>query len=285
MFTPIVVPLDGSALAERAISYASTLAWTLNGRLILFRALSHGESKPEAEASLSRLSEELAAGGVPAQTEVVFGEAAAGIAEMAEAERNSLIVMSTHGRSGLGRWLYGSVADEVLHHAGVPVILVSLGCDRAWPLDRPLRVLAPVDGSELSEQALASISQLAGSLRAELTLLHVLGPPVYASADTLAERPANLESAVEAAATYLKELGRRTQPGATPPEVRVLVGHPSSAIASTARRENADLVAMATHGSGGFNRTRLGSVATITVQQASVPTLLLSPTMLARPKE
>ncbi|HUX85970.1 MAG TPA: universal stress protein [Chloroflexota bacterium] len=285
MFTPIIVPLDGSARAERAISYASTLAWALNGRIILFRALSVGESKPEAEASLSQTSEKLASDGVPAQMEVVFGEAAVKIAEIAEVERDSLIVMSTHGRSGLGRWLYGSVAEEVLRHVGVPVVLVSSGCERPWPLDRPLRVLAPVDGSELSEQALVSIGHFAETLHAELTLLHVLGPPVYASSDTLAERPTNLESAEDQAITYLKELGRRVQPGQLDPDVRVIVGHPHSAIASTARREDLDLIAMATHGSGGYSRARLGSVATVTIQQASVPTLLLSPISLVRPTE
>ena len=84
--------------------------------------------------------------------------------------------MSTHGHGGLGRWLYGSVADEVLRRVPVPVLLVSAVCAQTWAQDQPLRVVAPLDGSDLAEEALGPARDLAATLGNELLLLGVVEP-------------------------------------------------------------------------------------------------------------
>ena len=84
----------------------------------------------------------------------VEGGAADVIYETAASTQANLIVMSTHGHGGLGRWLYGSVADEVLGRVPVPILFVSAVCTQLWAADQPVRVVVPLDGSDLAEQAL-----------------------------------------------------------------------------------------------------------------------------------
>ena len=82
--------------------------------------------------------------------------------------------MSTHGRSGIGRWLYGSVADQILKEVHVPVVLVSTACYHRWEDDRPFRFLVPLDGSLRSETALGPARELAEAFRPELLLVRAI---------------------------------------------------------------------------------------------------------------
>lgn len=159
MLDTIVVPLDGSDFSARAIPYATGLARPADARLVLLRVLPHrapGSAIDEVNAIQATLELDTRAAraeGVqvdaavrrirPIQAEDV----ARTISTFADEQRAGLIVMSTHGRGGLGRWIYGSVADSVLRHATLPVIVTSPRCERSWPGDRPLRVLVTLDGS------------------------------------------------------------------------------------------------------------------------------------------
>ncbi len=91
------------------------------------------------------------------ETTTAVGEAADTIVEEIGVRRPDLVVMSTHGRSGIRRWIYGSVADEVMRRAPVPVLLVPAACPGEWPSNRAPRVLLPLDGSELAEGALGLV--------------------------------------------------------------------------------------------------------------------------------
>src|SRR5438552_3788206 len=84
--------------------------------------------------------------------------------------------MSTHGRGGLGRMLYGSVADEVLRRVPVPVLLVSAACTQVWAVEKPKRVLVPLDGSSLAAEAVRPARDLAATLGGEMVLLGVIDP-------------------------------------------------------------------------------------------------------------
>ena len=136
MYSTVVVPLDGSALAERAVPYATQLVRHGGARLVLVRAaLAHtvpGVDPTDtqvavtecAERELETAAKHLRGQGLSVETHVYYGEAAWAIADVAERQSAELLVMSTHGRGGLGRWVYGSVADKVLRGADVPVLLV-----------------------------------------------------------------------------------------------------------------------------------------------------------------
>ena len=140
MIEKIIVPLDGSELAEKALPYAEDLARKFGAELILVWALhplvvmsDYGASsydriialeEQEARSYLSTTQIKFARQGLSVQTRIMNGHAAEAIIELACREGADVIVMSTHGRSGLNRWLHGSVATKVLQHAPCPVFLV-----------------------------------------------------------------------------------------------------------------------------------------------------------------
>jgi nucleotide-binding universal stress UspA family protein len=314
-YRTILVPLDGSTLAERALPYATAVARAAGARLVLARTaaagavpeeatwvggapggVALGPAGPGAPADREpaptrreesgpdpvRYLEEVAAGlvGEAVEPSLVLGPAGEAILREARERGVDLIVMSTHGRSGLGRWLYGSVADHVLRHAGVPVLLVSAVCAPAWPEGGPGTILVPLDGSELAEAALAPAAVLAGLFRARLLLLRVVEPPATAGAafgagyDDTDDDPA---AALSEAEGYLEGVARSLHEDGPPPEVAAAEGPAAATIARVARERGAGLIAMGTHGRSGLGRLVLGSVATGTLHQAAVPLLLVRP--------
>lgn len=140
MIEKILVPLDGSKLAEKALPYAEVLAEKLSAKLILTWVLhplivmaDYGASayqaiidleKHEATEYLTLMQIKLQKRALRVQTNMSNGPIAQAIIDLACQEKVDLIVMSTHGRSGLSRWVYGSVAVKVLEHAPCPVLLV-----------------------------------------------------------------------------------------------------------------------------------------------------------------
>ena len=141
MLKKIIVPLDGSKLAEKALTYAEELAWKFESSLILVQVsqpvpivteqgmpiagIDNGEMHQAAEAYLKGIKGELRELHLPAQTVVVdSNNIADSIIQVANEKEADLIVMSTHGRSGISRWVFGSVANKVLEHAPCPIYLV-----------------------------------------------------------------------------------------------------------------------------------------------------------------
>lgn len=152
MFERILVPLDGSALAEQALPFARDLAAAFHARVTLLRAIPSAEqafrevasetatNAPEltagvararfeseqtaAQEYLDRQQKELEAGGLTVETAVIEGDPEWAIKTHAAAINASLIVMASHGRGGLGRLVFGSVADNILRESTVPVLLI-----------------------------------------------------------------------------------------------------------------------------------------------------------------
>lgn len=291
MLKNILVPLDGSELAERALPYATALGRRAAGAVLLVRAV-RAQAVPavdpgpaqvtvadRATVELNEVVERLRGEGLRAEAHVYDEAAAAAILDASRRLQAGLVVMSTHGRAGLGRWIYGSVADDVLRHSEVPVLLVPPHCEHAWPANRPLRVLVPLDGSELAEAALRTAELLAETSAAELVLLRVVEPPIYPLyGDGYAYIPID-----EEAELALAEQVERLRAGGTGATARTVVGQPAMAVATVAREVEADVIAMATHGRGGLARLVMGSVATGALQRATVPLLLTRPAALERP--
>src|SRR5204863_2713891 len=159
------------------------------------------------------------------------------------------------------RCVYGSVADQILRRADVPLLLIPAACETAWPIDRALRILVPLDGSKFAREALDPANELADLLDGDLLLLQVAEPPDY-----------GLHSEA-----YLKDVADRLRDMGKAVEVHTVLGHPTSMVASVARDQDVDLIVMSTHGRGGLARLVLGSVAGGTLQRASVPLLLVRP--------
>jgi nucleotide-binding universal stress UspA family protein len=313
----ILVPLDGSARAGRALPYATTLAgaerarlvrraqrcleptWAGSAasqapaRLILVRAVkTHAfpgtdpgpaqvAAIEEGEKDLAGVADQLRTDGLEVEPHIYYDEPAQAIQDAARRHRADLIVMSTHGRTGPGRLVYGSVADAVLRHAEVPVLMVPPGAERPWPADRPLRILVPLDGSELAADALTAAQSLADAFGADLVLLRAIEPryyPLYG--EGYASIPIDDEVLQAEALRYLEQVAAPLRDGARTVQVRVTAGRATSQIVRVAREEGIDLIAMATHGRGGLARLVLGSVAAEALHRADVPLLLTRPTNL-----
>jgi nucleotide-binding universal stress UspA family protein len=301
MFRTILVPLDGSKLAERALPYAAHLARLANARLLLVRALpelddaSQMDSHPlggpaerqrfdqlDPTSELAGLAARLQADGLPVETHVQPGDATEIILEAAHAGHADIIVMSTHGRGGLERWIYGSVADQVMRGAEVPVLMAPAACRHAWAPDRPLRILVPLDGSELAEQALEPAAELAEALRL-LRIIQIPTPTMYG--DAYIDLPFNREAELADARRYLEGIADRLRTEGRTVEFRAIVGTPAFDVARLAHDAGADMIAMATHGYGGLGRLVLGSVATSTLQRADRPVLLARRIGVEQPRE
>ena len=282
MTKTMLVPLDGSPLAARALPYAMALGRG-GGHLVLLRVTAPRgwEADPRAEDLLRGELEPAAqtareAGHtVEIQLEPAYqADVGAAICKVASSRDVDIIVMSTHGRTGPRRLIYGSTADRVLHDADVPVLLVPAASAERWPAEGPLKILVPLDGSELAQEALRPAADLARVLQARILLLRVVEPPTYSRffpERDLAEARAQLD----AAADSLRAEGH-------PTEVQALVGFSVPTIASVAQDEGAHLIVMATQGRGGLGRLVLGSTAIGTLQHAGVPMALVRPALAGR---
>jgi nucleotide-binding universal stress UspA family protein len=200
-------------------------------------------------------------------------------------ERNAdLVIVSTHGRSGFARWYYGSVADQIMRGADVPVMLVPSTLSRPWPDDRAPRVLVPLDGSPLAEEILDPIGRLGRQIGAELILGRVVDGRslgvVHASSPYTAQ--SLLASELVEARDYLALIMDRARSHGPRVTARAIAGSPSTTIAAVAREEDADLIGMVTHGRGGLGRLVMGSVADATLHETSVPVLLVRPSAARR---
>jgi nucleotide-binding universal stress UspA family protein len=290
MLDTILVPLDGSEQAARAVPYATMLARSAGAKVVLMRALSRrapgnaSEEREEIRTELYLDAAVLRADGLSTESVVRriwpirATDIAGAISAAVDEQGAGLIVMSTHGRSGLGRWLYGSVTDGVLRQTTTPVLLVPPHADQPLPTDRPLRLLVPLDGSELAQEATLTAEVLAETVDAEIVLLRVVEPPAYPLyGDGYAYIPFDPDAQLAEAKQYIQEEANRLQAAGKRVTVRALVGQPSTMVAQVAHDEDVDIIMMATHGRGGLTRLVLGSVATATLQRAQVPVLLVRP--------
>ena len=299
MFRTLVVPLDGSELAERALPYAVRLVSAADGRLALVRvALAPPPARidgadweqeqvaavQEAEAYLAGVADKLATR-VPVKTSAPYGRAARKILEAIDAFGADGVVMAAHGRTGLPHLVYGSVAEAVLAESQVPVFLVHAQPGEAAPPPfdpSTARAVVPVDGSAFAEAALETAADLVGTA-GELVLVSVVEPPDHLERDENGRVLAYLDQQEEArtreARGYLSrltaELVQRYPGMRISPDVRI--GEPAAGIAMASIDRRADVVVMATHGRTGVRRAVLGSVAGAVLRTGSTPVLLVGP--------
>lgn len=290
MIETILVPLDGSELAEQVLPYAKMLASKTEAELVLLSAVVPVQTWLGASSTRARWKEEAAkatsylesvrqqisaAGKV--RTKVMWGTAADCIRDTADTEGADLIAMTTHGRSGLPRLVMGSVAGEVLHTARQPVLLVRAGQGQPPSEVNIKRILVPVDGSPLSASVLPFIESLAQRLDADLILERVVTPPVVRRG-----LPVGLDLIEDAAAgVYLDKLGETIKRRGIKVQEEVSVGYPAQAILDAADRYSADLVAMSSHSRSAVGRWLMGSTADAVVRQAHRPCLVVRPPAVA----
>jgi nucleotide-binding universal stress UspA family protein len=208
-----------------------------------------------------------------------------------------LVVMATHGRGGLSRAWLGGVADRLVRHVQVPVLLVRPEPGRAVTGDEAAfhHVLVPLDGSKLAEQALAPALALGAPGEVEYTLMTVVDPPELSTPSVMmavaASEPASTAEALaeiaalrqSVAEQYLQLTGNELRRRGVAVRTHMAVHRqPAQEILEYAATSGADLIALATHGLGGLARLLVGSVADKVIRGASVPVLIVHPSDRAR---
>ncbi|HVB23123.1 MAG TPA: universal stress protein [Ktedonobacteraceae bacterium] len=305
MFKRILVPLDGSALAESVLSVTAQVTSALQGILILFRAYDVPPSDvplPVIEAQAEQAQTYLAGvarrpelAGLQVETQILGGAAALNVLDAVQEYRADLLVMSSHGRSGFTRWALGSVAEYVIRHASIPVLVLHRPRE-GEPLRKTAQVaLVALDGSRLAETALAPAMEVLFALSSPqegtLHLARVVAPPVEIHAPESSEQRTPLlereDAILREAEDYLLGLTERLQAegleGHHPTVTWSL--HISEDIRATLVRagEQADqeghealFLALATHGRSALERLAAGgSIAVGVLEHTSLPLLIV----------
>ena len=293
MVERILLPLDGSPFGERALPYALRLASATGARLILMHGHSPLVITKEPDFDVAAYARRLREGkaivlfnstlGIEIEDvthDIYMDKVAEGICETIVEQGADLVVMSTHGYGGFGRWLYGSVADQVLRQSPVPIVLVPVTCDHDWPAGARLRILIPLDGSTFAEEVLDPVGMLASALKPELLLVGAAGPLEYGYADGIPFERSGFDAALRETRDYLDGVAARLRADGRTVTVDAETGRAGTVIENIARRRHVDLIAMATHGRSGMARLALGSVAAEMLHRSPVPMLLWRPAAL-----
>jgi nucleotide-binding universal stress UspA family protein len=304
MFKKLLVPLDRSSLAEQALSQASAIARASQAEIEII--LVHqpdamaglgdapwsAEELSGQEKYLESMARELASSvSVPVTHTVLRGDPVEMICARARDTAADLLVMTSHGRTGLSRAWLGSIADGVLRHASVPVLVLRPveGTTTRAAID-PLfkHILVPLDGSALAAEICLSACALAKCGGARITLLRVVQPVPLLTVGVDMEMPFNYpstmpddaatEQIVSEAKRLLAELAGRLneQEKLTVDAHVVIAGHVAQSIVEFAGAHGADLIAMSTHGRG-VSRLLLGSVADKVLRGSGLPVMLQRP--------
>ncbi len=289
MYQRILVPLDGSALAEEALPYAELLLAKLGCEVVLMCVRESADSAGQnvGQVYLEEMVESTREGSrrfqqeprpVEVKSVVRTGNPAEEIVEYARRESADLIVMATRGRSGVKKWALGSVAEKVARTADRPTILIRAGGAPATMQrdDIMARMLVPLDGSRAGEAALPSVEQLARGLGARVVLLQVVATGhLGLGYGYVAYTPQQIAADTALGKEYLEKIASRLQVSGIQTELVLRQGNAAETIIDFADETRADIVAMSTHGRSGIGRFVFGSVAEKVLHGGNGPLLLV----------
>jgi nucleotide-binding universal stress UspA family protein len=293
----ILVPLDGSDFAERALAPALALATRSGGTLHLVSAVStfpifqpsdryrdetpgwFAEEGVRTQGYLQKVKARIVAD-APGQAVEIHAPAGRPAARILQAIKDldaDLIVMSTHGRGALARLWVGSVADQVMREATCPVLLIP----SAERVEFSTSILVPMDGSEGAEAALDEAVRLATLWESRLTLATVIPRPQSVAVpylDLSAETERMRMDREEEMRTYLEKMAAPLQgEGLRVDTMTSRADEVAPGLVRLAEQSRSGLVVMGTQGRGGVARLLLGSVAARMVRSSTIPVLLVPP--------
>lgn len=298
----VLVPLDGSAVAECILPYVKMICGAFKATPHLISIADPGlddaiaarpDTKPlveqmETHASkyLQNISADFNSARLIAQSSVKAGNAGDIIVNTAREINASMIAMSTHGRSGVSRMVYGSVADRVIHDIGDrPIFLVRPPApgDKTILPSQLKNVVVPLDGSKLGETALPYAIAMAQKMSLTVHLIQVVntvqlsawGDPTLSGAPTGIGSVELISSIEDAAKEYISDTAAAIQSSGVKVMQKVIIGSPTWQIVSYAGKLDDSFVAMTTHGRTGLKRAIMGSVADGIMRESREPVLMI----------
>ena len=293
MFKHLLVPLDGSTLAESALPLAAAIARRTHASVTLVHVIEknapaeihsdrHLVDAGEAAAYLADVARRPVCAGLSVRThvhEAVVRDVARSITEHTEELSPDLVVMSAHGKGGARRLFSGTLGQQVLGRSATPVVLARPGeyTAESWRV-----ILAPLDGYPVHEKGLPVATDLAAAFGCELHLLMVTpnlggltGSAQWTSTLLPAATRVRLEMQSSEAREYLRRVADGLHERGITTGTETLRGDPARLIVRTARRISADLVVMGTHGRAGTDAFWEGSVTARVVLRARSPLLMV----------
>lgn len=304
MLTKILVPLDGSPFGAFAIDLALQVAKQARASLMLVHiqepfVMAAGvpmvdtrldlENRQVALTTVARLHERARVkSGQQCPLEVMEGDVAETLRRYVEEAHVDLVVMTTRGRSGFRRAVFGSVATALVHTLDIPILFARSSTEpseiepsEAEPTGSIKRILVPLDGSWIAEKVISELDGLTGSESTEYLLLRVLTPlpgPTEATIATFTIGREDVAPRKAEAWNYLSGVADRLRAtGAAATPIVTVNASAARTILGAARKHKADMIAMSTHGAGMFERIILGSVADKIIRTASVPVFVYRP--------
>lgn len=298
----ILVPLDGSQLAEMILPHAAAYAranactldllhvvspptainssaWSMAPSVEIWR-----EWENEVESGkhyIEVIADRVRKLGIEARTFVMEADPAICIVSFAlDHPEVVLVAMSTHGRSGIKRLVLGSVAEQVLHSSPVPLLVLHPSHEKDIlnniQVPEYSSILVPLDGSEFAVQALLQAKTLAHKLDASLTLVSAVADgPLGIELNNIIDVPDEWTPEMEAQADYLKDIVQELKDEQIPVQAVLEYGPPAEGILRVVDNTNTDLIVMSTHGRSGLSRFWLGSIAMKVVRNARCPVLMV----------
>ncbi len=288
MFNRILVPLDGSQLAKQVFPSVVELARVFDSEVVLVGVCEPEESDSGQECRLylnseaEQLKDSMEGSAANVRAVVLAGKPAEQIISYAEKNDISLIVILSHGRSGIAPWSLGGTVQKVLHRVGVPLIIV-----RARESPEELvkvglfsRIIMPLDGSERGEAALPYVVELTKQLASEIILLRVVEPGKHVHTigglEYIPFKDQDIDSMKTRALKYLGEVSSKLAGTKATTRCEVRIGDGAREIIKVATETGCGLIAMASHGYSGIEAWVHGSV-TSKILHASKQSVWLVP--------
>lgn len=309
MFDTILVPLDGSQLAECVLPHVVAVARPFDAEATLLRMLDKNQvgasaqlfdllnwqiNKTKANLYLEKTKVRLQESGIRTRTMLLEGLVADGITEFVKNQGMKLIVLSSHGRNGLTQWGLSSVTQKIILSAQTSLLLVR--AHQYKPQANELsgaglheRILVPLDGSQRAEHVLPIVTQLANYHQSQIHLVQVVQTPEMARQMPLASEDAELSERVvmrnrEEAGHYLEQVKSRSYLEGIAVQTHLITsGNAAVALHQLGEQEHIDLVALSAHGYSGNHQWPYGSLVNNFILYGAAP-LLIVQDLPARPE-
>ena len=288
LYEKILVPLDGTELAEKALPYAKVIAKQKKRTIVLFAVslTMFADRRDRLFTSyLEVMAKELGEEGFQTTTATSYGKVPEEIVKYANNNHIDLIVMASHGYTKAKQWMFGSNTQKVLYNTAIPVLLIKATSPEASAEFN--RILVPIDGSPFSESTFPHLEELAKNTKKEVLLLHICEAPVVPS---YGSRPINQKwkkyrdetwaEMEKQAAIYLEkttaEMKKKRMKVASRLE-KAKTGDVAKTIIQVASEDKTDLIMISTQGRTAVGHLVYGHVANRIVEESSVPILLIRP--------
>ena len=296
MFEHILLPLDGSKLAERVLPHAVTLSKAFDSKLTLIRVVFQEESanqhgminpmdwqmrKSEADAYLQSVKKRLSEIDLESEIQILEGRPAEQIIEFAKTEDVNLIILSSHGKSGPSAWNINSTVQKVLLRAFMPVMIIRAYREDQQALENVTyeRLFLPLDGSKRAECILPLAESICHSQNSDVLLTHIVEEPKLPRQTPVNEEVKSLtdklrEINIKEAEKYFDNIKKQF-----PTEnVEIVIESsikPTIALHNIIDRENVDLVLLSAHGYSGENRWPYGKIALNFIAYGTTPLIII----------